>query len=95
MKSTTQFKSNSVLLAALAALSVLGAFAVPSAEAGNYRPARVACAPTYLHTCVVASHVECRWATDRCGRRYSYEVRVTTYADVYSDGSQRRYTRVG
>lgn len=78
----------------LAALSLLGGFAAPSAEAGGYRPARAACAPYYLRTCILASRLECRWAVDRCGHRYSYEVRVVTYADVYSDGSQRRYTRV-
>jgi hypothetical protein len=92
-------KRKTILSLPLAALAIF----VTPAEAGtpSCRPTVQVqfqyntCRPTYVSTRVVSTRTECRWATDRCGRRYSYEVTVVTYADVYSDGSQRRYTRVG
>ncbi len=51
------------------------------------------CAPTVVCTKEICRHSYCRWATDYCGRRYSYEVTVITFADYYSDGSCQRYTR--
>jgi hypothetical protein len=76
-------------------LALYGALAAAPAKAGTYRPAvRAACAPSFLRTCVVDRRSECHWALDACGRRYAYEVVVTTYADLYSDGSRRLYTRV-
>ena len=41
----------------------------------------------------VCRRTECRWATTDCGRRYSYEVTVITYANHYSDGSRSLFTR--
>lgn len=84
-------KLKNIFILPLVALTLL---ATP-AKADSCRPRYVSCAPTYVRTCVVDTRTECRWATDHCGRRYAYEVTVITYADVYSDGSQRRYTRVG
>lgn len=81
--------------AALLLVAASSVLTVRSTSAGEGRPApRVACTPVYLHTCVIANRLECRWATDSCGHRYTYEVRVITYADVYSDGTQQLYTRV-
>jgi hypothetical protein len=69
----------------LLALLVL-ATALPAAHAGH-------CAPYVTQTCVVNSRVECRWATDHCGRRYSYHVRVVTYRSHYSNGATSAFTR--
>lgn len=52
------------------------------------------CAPRYLCTKEVCRRTECRWAKDHCGRRYRYEVTVITFADHYSDGSRRTYTKI-
>ncbi len=81
----------SILTLAIAALTLIAA--VPSAEAGYGYSCQHYCRPVYCSTVVVCRHTECRWATDHCGRRYSYHVTVVTYADVYSDGSRRTYTR--
>lgn len=64
------------------------AIAVPaSAEAGN-------CGVPYVtHTCVVKTHTEYRWAKDACGRRYSYEVLVTTYRSHFSNGQTSTFAR--
>ncbi len=80
------------LLTALAAtLTTLAA--APAAKADYCAPRRVYCAPVLVCTKVVCSRVECRWATNHCGQAYSYEVKVITYADIYSDGSRNTYTR--
>ena len=88
-------KTVSILSAVLsAACAVLPA----TAEAGSCRmlprpaPAAV-CRPVYIGTKVIACRTECRWTMDECGRRWSYEVNVTTYADLFSDGSCRTYTK--
>lgn len=90
-------KTVSSLLCALFA----GALLPSTAEAGQHRrspavkkpaPAAVR-GPVYTGTRVIACRTECRWAKDECGRRWSYEVNVTTYADFYSDGSRKTYTR--
>ncbi len=61
--------------------------AIPaSVEAGS-------CAPYVTHTCVVNSRTECRWATDHCGRRFSYEVRVVTYLSHYSNGQTSTFAK--
>ncbi len=62
------------------------ATAVPAARA-DY------CRPYVTHTCVVCGRTECRWATDHCGRRYSYHVRVVTYRSYYSDGQTATFTK--
>ena len=54
---------------ALLAIALITACAAPSARA-DY------CRPYITHTCVVHSRTEYRWATDHCGLRYAYEVRV-------------------
>jgi hypothetical protein len=51
------------------------------------------CAPHVTHTCVVNSRTECRWATDHCGRRFSYEVRVVTYRRHYSNGQTSTFAK--
>jgi hypothetical protein len=65
---------------------LLLATAVPAAKA-DY------CRPYVTHTCVVCSRTECRWATDHCGRRYSYHVRVVTYRSYYSNGQTSTFAR--
>jgi hypothetical protein len=62
------------------------ASAVPAARA-DY------CQPYVVSTCVVCARTECRWATDHCGRRYSYEVRVVTYRSHYSNGAACNLTK--
>lgn len=62
------------------------ATAIPAAKADS-------CAPFVTHTCVVSRKNECRWATDQCGRRYSYEVKVVTYRSYYSNGLTSTFTR--
>lgn len=72
-----------------------------TAEAGSYPPVSAkryvnqknVCKPVYVRTKVVKTRTECRWYTDACGKRRAYEVKVVTLADVYSDGSQKLYTR--
>ncbi len=80
----------SVLALALTTLA-----AAPAAKANDYycAPRRVYCAPVVVCTKVVCCHTECRYATDHCGRAYSFHVKVVTYADIYSDGSRNTYTR--
>lgn len=51
------------------------------------------CVPTLVCTREICRSIQCRYATDHCGRRYSYEVTVVTYANIYSDGSSQQYTR--
>jgi hypothetical protein len=63
------------------------ATAIPSAVQAGY------CAPYVTQTCVVDSRLECRWATDRCGRPYSYHVRVVTYRSFYSNGQTSTFTK--
>jgi len=65
---------------------LITACAAPSAKA-EY------CRPYITHTCVVHSRTECRWATDQCGRRYSYEVRVVSYRSYYNNGQNRNFTK--
>lgn len=65
---------------------IILASAVPAAKADH-------CRPYITHTCVVGSRTECRWATDYCGRRYSYQVRVVTYRSYYSNGQSTTFTK--
>jgi hypothetical protein len=71
---------------AILAIALITACAAPSAKA-DY------CRPYITHTCVVHSRTECRWATDYCGRRFSYEVRVVTYRSYYSNGQSTTFTK--
>jgi hypothetical protein len=70
----------------LLAIALITACAAPSAKADS-------CRPYITHTCVVHSRTECRWATDHCGHRYSYEVRVVTYRSHYSNGQSSTFTK--
>lgn len=81
------------LLAIAAVAIALFHFAPESQASDCYRFRRSACTPTYRYTRQIDSHCEVRWATDHCGRRFRYRVKVVTYADVYSDASYRTYTR--
>lgn len=65
---------------------ILLATAAPTLQAGH-------CAPYVVSTCVVCSRTECRWATDHCGRRFNYEVRVVTYRSHYSNGATTTFTQ--
>jgi len=88
-------KSILALVLAVAASALV--LAPVSSEAGaRYRSgySAPACKPYYVCTKVLSRRYECRWAKRSCGRSYSYRVVVTTYADVYSNGSRRVYTRV-
>jgi hypothetical protein len=71
---------------ALIAIALITTFATPAARA-DY------CRPYVTHTCVVDSRTECRWITDSCGRRYSYEITVVTYRSYYSNGETVTFTR--
>jgi hypothetical protein len=62
------------------------ATAIPAARA-DY------CQPYLVRTCEVCRNSECRWTTDHCGRRFSYEVTVITYRSYYSNGSTSTFTR--
>ncbi len=62
------------------------ATAIPAARA-DY------CQPYLVRTCEVCRSSECRYASDHCGRRYSYEVTVITYRSYYSNGSTATFTR--
>ena len=73
---------------------VLTSAATTATKANDYcQPSYSYCAPRYICTKLLGQHVECRYGYDRCGNRYSFEVIVSTYADVYSDGSRNVYTR--
>ena len=51
------------------------------------------CAPRYVCTKELHRCIQSQWAYDRFGGVYSINVLVITYADYYSDGSARSYTR--
>lgn len=51
------------------------------------------CRPFVTHTCVVCSRIECRWATDACGRHFSYEVKIVTYRSHYSNGQTTTFSK--
>ncbi len=42
-----------------------------------------------VRTCEIDRSTYRKWAYDRCWKRYSYQVTVITYKDVYSNGSFR------
>lgn len=80
---------------AVLAIAVTTLATAPAAQANEcyYGPRRVYCAPVFVCTKVICCRTECRYATDHCGRSYSFHVKVVTYADIYSDGSRNTYTR--
>lgn len=82
------------LLAITAVTIATFRFAPESQASDCYQFRRAVCTPTYRYTRQIDSYCEVRWATDHCGRRFRYWVKVVTYADVYSDASHRTYTRV-
>jgi len=94
-QTNTPMKSILAIAIAIAAASVT-LLPAPAEASNRYRSGYSAavCKPHFVCTRVLSRHYECRWAKDHCGRRYSYRVLVTTYADVYSNGSYRTYTRV-
>ena len=53
----------------------------------------VSYAPRYVSTRELYRTVQTQWAYDGFGNAYPYNVMVITYADYYSDGSSRSYTR--
>jgi hypothetical protein len=89
----------SILLIAIATLTFAAAPAAQATDrcySSGYRTITVTvthCAPKFVCTREVCRRTECRYAYDHCGRRISFEVVVITYADFYSDGSRRTYTR--
>jgi hypothetical protein len=83
-------------------LATLTFTAVPAAQAHDYGRTSIIissssciphCAPRYVCTKELCRRYECRSAYDQFGCRHSYHVLVITYADYYSDGSARSYTR--
>ena len=87
-------KKPTMKLLILATVSLLSAGCVQASDC--YTPRRSGyCAPVYRYTRQVGCRTEYRCGTDHCGRRVMYPVRVVTYADYYSDGSVRTYTRSG
>jgi hypothetical protein len=83
-KSNTQYTS--IAMKTLLALLVLATALPASVQAGS-------CAPYVTHTCVVNTRTECRWATDHCGRRYSYEVKMVTCRSYYNNGKTSTFTK--
>ena len=83
-KSSTQHTS--IAMKTLLALLVLAA-AIPASVQAGY------CATYITHTCVVNTRTECRWATNHCGRRYSYGVKMVTYRSYYNNGQTSTFTR--
>lgn len=84
----------SILTLTIVIAAAILTLAPASAEAGTRYQSYSSCAPRYIQTREICRRYECRYATDHCGRRYSYQVTVVTYADYYSNGSKRSYTRV-
>lgn len=85
---------------ALLAITLVTVCAAPAANAGTcpppapaYCPPKAAAKPAYAYTKKLASRTECRWYTDKCGKRVSYEVTYISYADYFTDGSTRTYTK--
>jgi hypothetical protein len=81
------------IIASIATLLILPFAATAGTCPSSQTVIIVKCQPTYVCTKVVSCRTECRWAKDHCGKRYAYEVKVITYADVYSDGSTRTYSK--
>ena len=78
----------------LTALILASTLTAPALHAGSCPPPKPAvCKPAYAYTKIVGSRKECRWYTDKCGKRVSYEVTYLTYTDYYTDGSTRTYTK--
>ena|SRR6187431_2112121 len=50
-------------------------------------------APRYVSTRELYRTVQTQWAYDSYGNSYAYNVLVITYADLYSNGTSRTYTR--
>ena len=59
---------------------------IPAAKADCYQPC-------LTRTCVVCSRTECRWDTNSCGHRYSYEDKIVTYRNYYSDGQTSTFSK--
>jgi hypothetical protein len=84
----------------IALLLLSAAALVPAAQAGTCPPPAPKPAaycppakPAYAYTKKLATRTECRWYTDKCGKRVSYEVTYITYADYFTDGSRHTYTK--
>jgi hypothetical protein len=81
---------------ALLAIALVTISAPSAASAGTCPPPAPAYCPpkaAYAYTKKLATRTECRWYTDKCGKRVSYEVSYITYADYFTDGSRRTYTK--
>ena len=88
-------KIKSIVILVLATMSLITAPATQASDCG-YRARNATidfCTPRHVCTKELCRRTECRWAKDHCGRRVSFEVVVITFADFYSDGSSRTYTR--
>ena len=99
-------KSLSIHAASLA-LALAGFAFAPAASAADYgywataAPAKTIssyrsvgyCAPVYVCTKELSRAKVCRYAYDSCGKKYSYHVTVVTYANYYSDGSFKTFTK--
>jgi hypothetical protein len=53
----------------------------------------VSFAPRYVSTRELYRTIQTQWGYDGYGNAYSYNVLVITYADYYSNGTSRTYTR--
>ena len=79
---------------AILALATLTLAAAPASHAAEYGYRTVGyCAPYIVCTKEVCRRTVCQYAYDHCGRRYSHQVVVVTYANHYSDGSTRTFIR--
>jgi hypothetical protein len=86
------------------AIAVVTFTAAPAAQALDLRPRIIItssfvpqhhhhCAPSYVCTKELYRRIESQWVYDNFGGYYTVNVLVITYADYYSDGSARSYTR--
>jgi hypothetical protein len=53
----------------------------------------VSFAPRYVSTRELYRTIQTQWGYDGYGNAFSYNVLVITYADYYSNGTSRTYTR--
>jgi hypothetical protein len=88
---------------AIAALTIAASPAVEAhdhkSHCGNNYPIiigggfGVSFAPRYVSTRELYRTIQTQWGYDGYGNAFSYNVLVITYADYYSNGTSRTYTR--
>lgn len=86
------------------AIATIATFATPALKAADCKHNKhhhhittgsfgISFAPRYVTTREIYRSVKTQWSYDRHGHLVPCNVLVITYADYYSDGSTRTYTR--